>query len=111
MVRQNRNRTRENVKLRKFTVEYRLNAESEYVTVCKECFLNSLGETDGFIKNVVTKYWTNMNVLTSSEKMGKNIPASYDMKIKEIEDHMESFQHTRATILDLPHLRNIYLQV
>lgn len=44
-------------KIRKFSVTYHLPNETEKVQVCKKCFLQTLGENDGFIKNVLNKCW------------------------------------------------------
>lgn len=80
-------------KLRKYSVEYRLNAESQSVTVCQKCFLSTLGETESFVKNVVKKRWLQMNQSTTREQRGRHIPVnkSSPLKIKEIENHINKF--------------------
>ena len=86
-------RLRKKEKLRKFTVLYNLNSEGLQVSVCKKCFINTLGETDSFCNNVIQKCWLEMNQSFASDKRGKHVPKnkSSPEKLKEISDHIAKF--------------------
>lgn len=58
-------------KNRKFSCNYYLPSETEKIQVCKKCFLQTLGENDGFIKNVLNKCWNN-RLFSNSEKKNKD---------------------------------------
>lgn len=67
-------RNKNKTKCRKFSVNYHLHTDSTDVVVCKKCFLSTLGESDSFVKNVVSKCWTEETKLPSSDHRGKHAP-------------------------------------
>ena len=84
----------QNLKNRKYTIDYYLTVESNRYRVCKTCFLSTLGETQAFIQSVSNKVWTGMNIsVNNSDQRGKRIPKNKtpDNKIKEIENHIKKF--------------------
>lgn len=80
-------------KLRRYTVKYSLETESDKVQVCQRCFLATLGETKAFVENLAKQIWDNTEGLPDQERRGKRIPVNKlsDEKVAEVRAHIAKF--------------------
>lgn len=80
-------------KLRRYTVKYFLQTESDKVQVCQRCFLATLGETKAYVENLAKQTWENTEGLPDQERRGKRTPVNKisDEKVAEVRAHIAKF--------------------
>lgn len=91
-----RDSSRINIRDRQFNANYHLIVNSKLVKVCKKCFLQTLGENYGFVRNVLVKCWTGQDKAPILDGRGKHSPKNKTSteKIEELENHIRRFPIT-----------------
>ena len=76
---------------RKYSYRYYLDVDAIRINVCQKCFLKTFGETDRFVRTVISKKLNGIDNLP--DKRGKCAPPNKlnEDKVKEIIDHINSF--------------------
>lgn len=78
---------------REYSYCYFLNINGQRTQVCKICFKATLGETDRFLKTVISKKVESQGTVTSQDLRGKAaaINKISEERLKEVRDHIQSF--------------------